>query len=71
MNDRHYTVRYEDLFPAMECGPCMLEPVLGDVLHGDHAANIEVLTSAEVIDVAGYYGNCGVPVQLVLLRGSG
>ncbi|MBF0328768.1 MAG: CoB--CoM heterodisulfide reductase iron-sulfur subunit A family protein [Nitrospirae bacterium] len=50
-------VRYEELFPNMECGPCMLEPVLGDILHGEHAENIELLTIAEVVDVVGSYGN--------------
>jgi len=50
-------VRYEDLFPNMECGPCMLEPVLGEVMHGPHASNLEILTLAEVTEVTGYYGN--------------
>jgi heterodisulfide reductase subunit A len=50
-------VRYEDLFPNMECGPCLLEPVLGEVLHGPHSANIEVLTLAELSGLKGYYGN--------------
>lgn len=50
-------VRYEELFPDMECGPCMLEPVLGEVLHGEYAENIELLTMAELVDVAGFYGN--------------
>lgn len=50
-------VRYEELFPDMECGPCMLEPILGEVLHGEYAENIELLTMAELVDVAGFYGN--------------
>ncbi len=56
-------VRYEELFPNMECGPCMLEPVLGDILHGDHAENIELLTLAEVVDVVGSYGNFTVKIR--------
>jgi heterodisulfide reductase subunit A2 len=56
-------VRYEELFPNMECGPCMLEPVLGEILHGDYSKNIEVLTLSEVTDVAGYYGNFTVKVK--------
>jgi heterodisulfide reductase subunit A len=56
-------MRYEELFPAMECGPCMLEPLLSDVLHGNHAPNIEVLMLAEVADVAGYYGNFQVKIR--------
>ncbi len=55
-------VRYEELFPDMECGPCMLEPVLGDVLHGEYAANIELLTMAEVTEVVGSYGSFSVKI---------
>ena len=36
-------VRYEEIFPNMECGPCMLEPIMGEVLHGDVSGNIEFL----------------------------
>ncbi len=50
-------VRYEELFPDMECGPCMLEPLMGEILHGEHAQNIELLTMAEVTGVVGSYGN--------------
>ena len=56
-------VRYEDLFPSMECGPCMLEPVLGEVLHGPHSANIEILTLSEVSALKGYYGNFVVTIR--------
>lgn len=56
-------VRYEDLFPNMECGPCMLEPLLGEVLHGKYAGNIEILTLCELADVAGYYGNFTVKLR--------
>ncbi len=56
-------VRYEELFPNMECGPCMLEPVLGDVLHGEHSGNIELLTISEVMDVVGSYGNFIVKIR--------
>ena len=50
-------VRYEELFPNMECGPCMLEPLMAEILHGEHAENIELLTMAEVTEVVGSYGN--------------
>lgn len=56
-------VRFEELFPTMECGPCMLEPLLGDILHGEHAENIEVLTIAEVEEVVGSYGNFTVKIK--------
>jgi len=56
-------VRYEEIFPNMECGPCMLEPMLGDVLHGDNSENIELLTLSEVVEVAGYLGNFIVKIK--------
>ncbi len=56
-------VRYEELFPSMECGPCMLEPLLDDILHGPHASNIEVITQATVETVKGFFGNFEVTVH--------
>lgn len=56
-------VRYEDVFPTLECGPCMLEPILSDVLHGEYSRNIELLTLSEVMEVAGYYGNFIVKIR--------
>jgi heterodisulfide reductase subunit A len=50
-------VLFEELFPTMECGPCMLEPLQAEVLHGDRAHNVEMLLLSEVVDVTGYYGN--------------
>lgn len=49
--------RYEEMFPLMECGPCMLEPALGELTHGPLAERIEVLTLSEVEGVVGSYGN--------------
>jgi heterodisulfide reductase subunit A len=51
------SVKCEEIFPNLECGPCMVEPVLADAMHGAHAENIELLTMAEVEEVVGYYGN--------------
>ena len=56
-------VRFEELFPNLECGSCMLEPLLGEVLHGASAERIEVLTLAEVVGVAGSYGNFTVKIR--------
>ncbi|MBF0566527.1 MAG: CoB--CoM heterodisulfide reductase iron-sulfur subunit A family protein [Nitrospirae bacterium] len=56
-------VLYEEVFPNLECAPCMLEPMLNEILHGEHAENIEILTKSEVIDVAGFYGNFIVKVK--------
>ena len=55
-------IRYEELFPKMECGPCLLEPALADVLHGPYQDNLECLTMAEVTNLKGYYGNFTVTI---------
>ncbi len=56
-------VLYEELFPNLECGPCMLEPMMGEALHGRDAANLEILTMAQVTGVTGYYGNFTVTIR--------
>jgi heterodisulfide reductase subunit A2 len=56
-------VLYEELFPDMECGPCMLEPLMSEILHGEHAQNIELLTMSELYEVAGYFGNFLVKIR--------
>ncbi|MBF0465800.1 MAG: CoB--CoM heterodisulfide reductase iron-sulfur subunit A family protein [Nitrospirae bacterium] len=50
-------VLYEEVFPNLECAPCMLEPILNEILHGEHAENIEILTMSEVVELTGFYGN--------------
>lgn len=52
--------RYEEVFPNMECAPCMLDPLLDEVLHDEH---IELLTLSEVQEVLGSYGNFIVKVK--------
>ena len=56
-------VRFEEISPNGECGSCMLEPLLGEILHGRHAENIELLTMAEVAEVVGSYGNFFVRIS--------
>lgn len=53
----------EELFPNVECGPCMMEPVQGELLHGPHADRVEILTLSEVTGVVGYYGNFTVTIR--------
>lgn len=56
-------VLFEELFPNLECGTCLLEPLMGEVLHGRHAELIELLTLAEVEEVSGFLGNFLVKVR--------
>lgn len=56
-------ILYEELFPNLECGTCLLEPLMGEVLHGRHAERIELLTMAEVVEVSGFLGNFLVQVR--------
>ncbi len=53
-------VRYEELFPNLECGPCMLEPIMTEVLQ---EKEIEILTLSEVVEVVGYCGNYLVKIR--------
>ncbi len=50
-------VLYEEIFPNLECGPCMLEPMMDEILHGEYSSNIELLTLSEVDELLGFYGN--------------
>ena len=50
-------VRFEELFPNLECGPCLLEPVMGELLHGPESAHVTLLTLSEVTEVKGSFGN--------------
>lgn len=47
-------VLYGELFPDLDCAPCLVEPLMDEVLHHE---NIEVLTSSEVDGLLGYLGN--------------
>ncbi|MGQ9569429.1 MAG: 4Fe-4S binding protein [Thermodesulfovibrionales bacterium] len=54
------SVRYEKVFPDLECTSCMLDPLLDKVLHNEH---IEILTLSEVCEVLGYYGNFLIKIK--------
>lgn len=47
-------LRYGKAFPKQDCSPCMLTPLIVEVV--SHS-NIDVMTQAEVIDVAGRMGS--------------
>jgi heterodisulfide reductase subunit A2 len=56
-------VRYEEVFPRMECGPCVLEPFMAEAMQGPHAQNIEILLTTEVVEVAGSFGTFSVKLR--------
>lgn len=56
-------VRFEELFPNLECGPCLLEPVMGELLHGHESANVNLLTLSEVTEIKGSFGNWTLTVR--------
>jgi heterodisulfide reductase subunit A len=56
-------VLYEDVFPVLECGPCMLEPLMSDAIRGERSANIEILTLSEVAEAKGFFGNFDVTIR--------
>ncbi len=57
------SVKCEEVFPNLECGPCMVEPVLADALHGPVAEQIELLTMSDLKGVVGYYGNFTATIE--------
>jgi len=56
-------VRFEELFPDLECGPCLLEPVMSELLHGHAGANVNLLTLSEVTAIKGSFGNWTLTVR--------
>jgi heterodisulfide reductase subunit A len=50
-------VLFEEVAPDLQCGPCLLEPMMEELLHGKNAHNIELLTLAELHEVKGSFGN--------------
>ncbi len=56
-------VLFEEVSPTMECGTCLLEPLMDDILHGKHSENIELLTMSEVEEVLGHFGNFIVKIK--------
>jgi len=55
-------VLYEEVCPNLECGPCVLEPLMAELLQGPHAKDIELLTLSQVTEVLGFYGNFTVKI---------
>lgn len=53
-------MKYEEVFPTMECSSCMLQPKMDEILHHE---NIEVLTSTKVLEVLGFVGNFTVRIE--------
>ncbi len=56
-------VRFDELFPACECAPCLLDPLMGDLLHGEFDGTVELLTMAELAEVTGFYGAFNVTIR--------
>jgi heterodisulfide reductase subunit A len=50
-------VLFEEVAPDLQCGPCLLEPMMEELLHGKNAQNIDLLTLAELQEVKGSFGN--------------
>jgi len=46
-----------EIFPYLECGPCLTAPIIDDALHNEHEGRIELLTLAQINSVRGYFGN--------------
>src|SRR3989339_35858 len=53
-------VAYEDVFPNLDCAPCMLEPKMDEVLHNER---ITLCANSEVENVKGFFGNFEVQIN--------
>jgi len=53
-------VKYDEVFPNMECAPCMVAPRLSEL---SSLEKVKVITSAEVQDIVGYFGNYSIKVK--------
>lgn len=53
-------VAYEDVFPNLECAPCMMEPKMDEVLHHER---LVLLTNSEIENVKGFFGNFNVQIK--------
>ncbi len=49
--------------PSLECGSCLVEPLLARALHGEVASRITVRTLAEVVGLKGSYGHFTATVR--------
>jgi len=47
-------IRYEEISPTLECAPCMMAPILQQVLQNKY---IEVFTNSELVELIGSLGN--------------
>lgn len=56
-------VRLEELAPSRECGPCLLEPLLQEVLQAADAGRLQLRLLAEVTGVTGQLGAWTVTIS--------
>ncbi len=52
--------QWEESFPSMDCNPCFLAPEIKDLKATD---NIEIVDSADVKDIVGFYGNFTIELE--------
>lgn len=50
-------IKFDEVAPRMECGPCLLEPIEGEILHGPNHELIKLMLTTEVVEVKGSFGN--------------
>jgi len=51
---------YDEVFPSMECGSCILQPMMDSILHNDH---VTLFTCSTLEQVLGYFGNFHVTIR--------
>jgi heterodisulfide reductase subunit A len=56
-------VRFEELFPNLDCGPCLLEPIIGELLHGGVSSRVSLLTMSGLSAITGSFGNWNLTLR--------
>lgn len=53
---------FDEIFPDRTCAPCMMQPILDGILHGEYPGRTELLTLSQVRSVRGAFGHYEVSI---------
>ena len=56
-------MKFDTLFPDEACGPCLMQPALDLILHGEGSGSVELLTLANVSAVRGSFGKYEISID--------
>lgn len=53
---------FDEIFPDRTCAPCVMQPILDGLLHGEYPGRIELFTLSQVRSVRGNFGHYEVSI---------